>query len=115
MPIESRYRHSLTVKKMAVTLDVEGNPVRDAYGQPVTTETTLATVPGLIQPRNAREVAAANQAGAEIGDLVCYMAPLAGVDKGCWILKGGARYDILTDPDAAGLGHHLELGVRRVS
>lgn len=115
MPIQSRYIHPLTIKKMVVTLDLAGKPVRDSYGQPVTTETTLATVQGLIQPRRAYEVAAANQAGAEIGDLVCYMAPLAGLDKSCWILKDGARYDILTDPDAAGLGHHLELGVRRVS
>ena len=79
MGIESRYRHSLVVKRMVATGALDG------YGQPVMEEATVATVRGLIQPRSAREVALTNQAGAVIGQHVGYMAPLAGLGTDCWI------------------------------
>jgi hypothetical protein len=96
-------------------VDDAGLPTVDDYGQPVTTPTTVATVPGLIQPRRAREVALSSQAGAAIGNHVGYLDPLAGLTTHDWIEMGGVRYDILAVPDAAGLGHHLELDLRAVT
>lgn len=100
--------HTLVVKRNAASGTL------DDYGQPVMAETTVATVKGLIQPRRAYEVAQANQAGAAIGDHVGYMRPLAGLTTADWIERDGVRYDIHAIPDAAGLGHHLELDLQRV-
>jgi hypothetical protein len=96
-------------------VDDAGTASVDDYGQPVTAETTIATVPGLVQPRAAREVALASQAGASIGEYVCYMDLLPGLTTACWIELAGKRYDIVSLPDAAGLGHHLEAGLRAVT
>jgi hypothetical protein len=110
MTIDSRFIQELVVKRLvADTLTV------DEYGQPVTTVATVATVKGLIQPRGAREIALASQSGAVIGSHVGYLRPLAALGTDCWIELGGARYDILSMPDAAGLGHHLELALQAVA
>jgi hypothetical protein len=95
-------------------VDGAGTATVDDYGQPVMAETTIATVAGLVQPRRAREVELASQAGAAIGEHVGYLRPLAGLTTADWIEVSGVRYDIVSMPDAAGLGHHLELGLRRV-
>jgi hypothetical protein len=109
MSIESRYRHTLVVKRMAAT------GAFDAYGQPVTVESTVATVVGLIQPRRAREVALASQAGVVLGEHAGYLDPLAGLGTDCWIERDGVRYDVLSIYDAGGTGHHLELGLAQVT
>ena len=96
-------------------VDDAGTTTLDDYGQPVMAPTTLDTVAGLIQPRRAHEVALASQSGAVIGDYVGYMRPLANLGTDCWIEYGGVRYDILSMPDAAGLGHHLELALQAVT
>jgi hypothetical protein len=95
-------------------VDDAGTYSVDEYGQPVMTPVTVATVPGLMQPRSAREAAAANQAGVAVGDHVGYLRPVDGLATDCWVEVGGFRYDVVTIADAAGLGHHLELGTRRV-
>lgn len=115
MPIQDRYLHSLVVKKLAPVLDSRGQPVRDEFSQATSAPSTVATVAGLLQPRTAREVAQANQAGAVIGEHVAYMDPLPTLDTDCWIELAGVRYDVVTIADAAGLGHHYEVGLRRVS
>ena len=109
MSISSRYLHTLVVKRRTAIGGVDG------YGQPLTTEMTLATVPGLIQPRSAREVAQASQGGAAIGQHVAYLDPLAGLGTDCWIEKDGIRYDLVSIADAGGVGHHLELGLVQVT
>ena len=109
MAISSRYRHTLVVKRLTA------GATTDAYGQPVTSESTVTSVPGLVQPRSAREVAAASQAGASIGNHVAYLDPLPGLLTGDWLEVDGLRYDILSIADAGGVGHHLELGLRLVS
>lgn len=108
MSFDDLLRHTLVVKRMTAT------GATDDYGQPVATETTLATVAGRITPKNAREVALLSQAGAVISDHTAYLWPLAGLDTGCWIESGGVRYDITGINDAAGAGHHLELDLKAV-
>lgn len=95
-------------------VDDAGTPTLDDYRQPVTAAVTVDTVKGQIQPRTAREVALANQAGAVIGEHVGFLRPLAWLTTADWIEHDGIRYDIVSMSDAAGLGHHLELGLRRV-
>jgi hypothetical protein len=109
MSFDDRLRHTLTVRRLAPTAELDG------YGQPVSAVETLGTVPGLVQPRRAREVALASQEGAAIGDHACYMRPLDGLGTDCWVELDGARYDVLSIADAGGVGHHLELGLQRVS
>lgn len=105
MSFDALLRHTLVVKQMT-----PGDPmILDDYGQPVVTETTLATVPGRITPKSAREVALASQAGAAVSTHTGFLRPLAGLHTGCWIECGGIRYDLVGMPDAAGHGHHLEL------
>ncbi len=96
-------------------VDDAGTPELDEYGQPVASETTVATVAGLIQPRSAREIAQSGSAGVAIGDHVGYLRLLAGLGTDCWVERDGIRYDVLSVADAGGIGHHLELGLRRVS
>jgi hypothetical protein len=112
MSFDDRLRHTLVVKRLGPTGTL------DDYGQPVTAETTVATVPGLVQPRSAREVALTSQAGAVIGSHVGYLRPLAGLGTDCWIEDdhfAGTRFDVLSMPDAAGLNHHLELALQAVT
>jgi len=109
MSFDDRLLHQLVIRRNVAT------GALDDYGQPVMAETTVVTVRGLIQPRSAREVALASQAGAAIGSHVGYLRPLAGLTTHDWIEHGGQRYDIVSVPDAAGLGHHLELGLVAVS
>ena len=101
--------HTLVVKRNAAT------GTFDDYGQPVTAETTVATVKGLIQPRRAREVALASQAGVVLGELACYLDPLPSLGTDCWIERDGVRFDILSISDAGGQNHHWELGLRAVT
>jgi len=109
MAIQSRYRHTLVVKRNAAT------GALDDYGQPVTSPVTFATVPGLVQPRRAREVALASQAGVVLGEHAGYCDLLPGLTTADWLEVGGIRFDILAVYDAGGVSHHLELGLRQVS
>ena len=109
MSIGSRYLHTLTVKRNVAT------GALDDYGQPVTAETTVATVRGLVQPRRAREVALASQAGVVLGEHAGYIDPMPSLTTADWLELDGVRYDVLAIYDAGGVGHHYELGLQRVS
>jgi hypothetical protein len=91
----------------------------DDYGQAIMAETTVATVPGLIQMRTARDIAQANQAGAVIGEYRGWLDPLPGLTTDCWIELAGptgmaGRYDVVFIDNAAGLDHHFEVGCQKV-
>jgi hypothetical protein len=96
-------------------VDGSGATETDEWNQPVMVETTVATVPGLVQPRRAREVALASQAGVVLGEHIGYLDPLAGLTTHDWVMVGTTRYDILSIADAGGVGHHLELGLKQVT
>ena len=123
MSFDDRLRHSLVIYRNVPAVvpahdppgPTDGDPILDDYGQPVMGATTVATVRGLIQPRSAKEIALTSQAGAVIGTHVGYMRPLAGLTTADWIEHDGVRFDILSMPDAAGLGHHLELALQAVT
>lgn len=108
MSIGDRYRHTLSVRRAVAS------GATDDYGQPVTAETVVASVPGLVQPRKGREVTYTTQAGPAIADFYGYCDPLASLDTDCWLVVDGVRYDVLHVADSAGLGHHYELDLRRV-
>lgn len=72
------YVHSLSIERAAGSdvIDVDDDADLDEYGQPIVTFPTgsaTATV-GLIQPKTAREIALASQAGAAIGNHTIFMA-----------------------------------------
>jgi hypothetical protein len=109
MGFDDRLIQTLTIRRNVPT------GALDDHGQPVMAPVTVATIKGLIQPRSAREVALTSQAGAVIGEHVGYLRPLAGLTTADWIEHNGIRYDILSMPDAAGIGHHLELALQAVT
>ena len=98
-----------------VEVDDAGGEVLDDYGHPFMSLTTMATVPGLIQPTGAREVALADQAGVIVGSHIGFIGLLPGLANDCWLEVAGVRYDILAIQNAAGQDHHLELTLQAVS
>lgn len=112
MSIQRMYRHTLVIKRNTPTAVP---PLEDEYGKQIMVESTFATVPGLIQPRRAREVAMANQGGAVIGTHVGYLDVLAGLTTRDWMIANGIRYDIRSIEDAGGQGHHYELDLQQVT
>jgi SPP1 family predicted phage head-tail adaptor len=106
---------TFVVKAMTPALDENDDPILDEYSQPTTVETTVvAALAGRIRPTSAREVTAADQSGAVIGDFVAYCLPNALVTNECWLELDGTRYDILAVRDPGGRHNHLELDCRRV-
>ena len=73
MAFDDRLLHTLTVKRLSATGTL------DDYGQPVSTETSFATVKGLIQPRTTAEVALLSQGGAVASTHIGYLRLLAGL------------------------------------
>jgi hypothetical protein len=67
--------HSLSIERPYGVdgIDVDADTDLDEYGQPTRTFSELAAVPGLIQPKTAREIALASQAGAAIGNHTIFL------------------------------------------
>lgn len=121
MSFDSLLRHSLVIKRLEPVLDGLGDPVLDDHGQATFAPTTFATVAGQIQPRPpGMEVQITTQSGVVVSKHIGYMRPLADLNTDCWIelttpAHMAGRYDIIDLPDAAGLNHHLELPLVKVS
>lgn len=109
MSFDSLLIHTLVIKRATTTGDT------DDYGQPITAETTVATVDGRIEPKTASEVALLSQGGAVVSSHVVYMYQLDGLGTDCWIENNGVRYDFVSLSDAGGAGHHIEADVRAVT
>lgn len=114
MSFAAKLLHTLTIERPAEGAD-------DAYGQPVPTFGTYATVKGLPQPKTIREMALVSQGGAVVGDWTVFLEMIA--------MRESDRivHDPITCPMpgvrdlpygtfqptgvriAAGVGHHLEV------
>lgn len=110
MSFDARLLHSLAV----VRTPRDGPP--DEWGQPTLGTPVVTTFRGAIQPRSAREIALISQSGAEVSDHTLFCRPLdiRGGDYVRFEPDDGRRYEVLTVPDVAGLGHHLECALRMV-
>ena len=118
MSFGSRLTHTVSIirKADAHTLD--------DYGQPVTTDAVISTVKAAIQPRRENEQGAVSQAGVATADHVIFLFPtnLRTADAifhdqtVCPVVRDlpTARYEISGVPNAAGLGHHLEVQARLI-
>lgn len=110
MGFDSRLLHTLIIERPTPG-------AVDDYNQPATTYATLASVPGLVQPKTVREVAQLNQAGAVVSTHTIFLRPteIQPSDR-VRVATGGmaGTYEIDGVRDAAGLGHHLELDCRTV-
>jgi len=97
----------------------------DEYGQPETSEAVIATVQAAIQPKAEREATLTTQAGVVVADHLIFLRPtdvttadhLVHDPATCAAPDdiGPGRYEIVGTPNAAGLGHHLELDCRLVA
>lgn len=91
----------------------------DEHNQPTTTYATLISVPGLIQPTTATEVAQLNQAGATLSKYVGYLRPTDLLQSDRIRIATGpmaGTYEVDGEPqDEAGQGHHLKVFCSRVA
>lgn len=110
MSFDDRLLHTLTIER-----SVDG-PVDD-YNTPSRTWATLSEVPGLVQPKTAREVAQLNQAGAVVSTYSIYLRPteVQPADRVRVANDGVAGvYEIDGIQNQAGLNHHLKADARMV-
>lgn len=110
MSFDSQLIHTLTIERAT-----DGAP--DEYNALERTWSTLAAVPGLIQPKTAREVAQLNQAGAVVSTHTIYTRPTEIQPSDRVKVAGGlmaGTYEIDGIRDQAGRGHHLAMDARMV-
>jgi hypothetical protein len=111
MSFSGRLIHSLTIT--TPTTEVGGE--LDDYGQPEEGEPTVVTCQGLVQPKNAREIAQSNQAGAVIADYTIFLERQE-VSTAAYIEWDGARFEVMAVRDFNfGTAPHLEVDCRRVA
>ena len=115
---DSQLKHTVTVIRFT-------QGAEDDYGQPIRTETELATVRALIQPKPSRlgggqfEEVTTHGAGAQVSDHTIYMRvmdinaadEIEADDAG---VHTGKRFEIMLVKDAGGQNHHLELDCRLI-
>ena len=80
----------------------------DDRGVPAQVWATLATIPGWVQPKSARELAQLSQGGPVTSTITIYLYP-TDVTEADRITYAGGTYQIDGIRDAAGMNHHLEL------
>ena len=114
--------HTLSIERPhgADGVDVDTDVDLDEYGQPVRSFTELAEVPGLVQPKTAREIALASQAGAAIGNHTIFLArrDLTTADRIRDVTESasGPLYQVLAVRDFNfGQLAHLEVDAQRVA
>ena len=118
MSFGSRLTHTVSIVRKADAHTL------DDYGQPVTSDDVIATVKAAIQPRRENEQAAVSQAGPAIANYVIFMFPTDLTTADAIVhdqdicpltndLPTG-RFELQGVPNAAGLGHHLEVQARLI-
>lgn len=114
MSYADRMRHRLAIVRTPLDFDEAD---LDAMGQPARGTAVVTEVRGLIQPKNAREVALSTESGAGLSDHTIYLLPSADVTGADYIRfdpDDGRHYNVTGVRDAAGIGHHLEVDARLV-
>jgi hypothetical protein len=122
--IASLLDHRVTLVRRVAVLDDFDEPVLDDYGHPLTVEERRTDVAVAIQPRSGKEIAATHQAGTAIATHMIFAVDrdITTADAiehdpaDCPKLADlpAGRYELDDAADAAGRGHHLELGARLV-
>lgn len=116
MSYAARLVHSLVIVTPTAGAD-------DDYGHPATGTPTTEAVPGLVQPRTARELALLSQAGPPLTDHVIFLGPrqlssasyIADADAAGDPLAGGRRFEIVGIRSFDfGSSPHLEVDVKLV-
>jgi hypothetical protein len=121
MPIESMLTHRVSLVRKVAVLDDEGDPATDEFGQAIVVEDAEPGIAVAIQPKTAREVAAFHGAGAAISthtifavhrgittaDAIAHEPDACPMPAAQDLPRG--RYELVGIPDAAGVGHHMEL------
>lgn len=104
----------LLIHSLAVERATSG--AEDAYGQPLRTYATLSTFTGRIEPKSAREVPQANQAGAIVSDHTLRTRPrdLRESDRIRFEPTDGRAFEITGIRDVAGGGHHLAVDLKLI-
>lgn len=118
MTFGSRLTHTISIVRQA-----DSDTLND-YGQPITTDEVVETVKAAIQPRMPRERESVSQGGPAVTEYVIYLFPtdlttadaLVHDDAVCPVANDlpSGRFEVVGVPNAAGLGHHLEVAARLV-
>lgn len=116
MSFGDRLTHTVTIVRQVAT-GAQGD-----YGHATTADSVLATVKAAIQPRRERELAATDQGGVATSEYVLFLLPtdittadaIVHDPDTCPVSADlpAARFEIIGTPNAAGLGHHLEVQAR---
>lgn len=114
--------HAVTIVRPSSSGDPDDD---DEYGQPVRTEGTIASVRAAIQPKTEQEIALSSQGGAASSDHRIFLLPTSLTTADAIIHDArtcpmrpdlpDARFEIVGVPDAAGIGHHLEVDARLIT
>lgn len=101
-----RLHHTLVIERPTAG-------ARDDYGNPSQTWATLATVKGLVQPKNVRDLAPLSQGGPVVSDMNIYLYPtdLAEADR---IVSDGLTYQVDGVHDEGGADHHFRVDAHLV-
>lgn len=111
MSFDSQLIHSLVIERPT-------DGAVDEYNQPARTWATLSEVPGLVQPKTARELAQLNNAGAVVSTYSIYLRPTEIQASDRVRVAAGSMagtYEIDGVRDEAGQAHHLKADARQVS
>jgi len=102
------------VHQLEIQRSTAGAP--DDYNHPTQTWATIATVQGLVQPKDSVEVAQLNQAGAVASDHSIYLPATTDVDEADRLIYQGDTYQVdgLERRDYGKL-RHIKLNARKVS
>lgn len=112
--------HTVTIERPG-SVDPD---VVDEYGHPVEASPTTSTAKAAIQPKRATEVAQTTQAGVAVSDHRIFLLPTTLTTADAILHDASdcpmspdlpdARYEVVGVPNAAGLGHHLEVDAKLI-
>lgn len=115
MPLASRLRHTVTIRRPTVVVDpVTQEPIEDDWGQTQRDWSDVATVRAWVQPVTPQEMREASNAGAVVSThkIFTEAVDLRQSDR---IAHAGVEYEVDSVHNPANKDHHLEVMVHGVS